>query len=54
MLDGNERKKEAEKKNNKIEIFAFDLLDGEEKSRDSVAIFYISVVFVNNGFQIVS
>ena len=35
-----ERKK---KKKSKIEIFAFDFLDCEEKSWDSGAIFYITI-----------
>ena len=30
-------------KKNKMEIFAFDFLDHEEKSRDSGAIFYIRI-----------
>ena len=48
MFDGKvrkkkERKKERKKKKNKIEIFAFNLLDSEEKSWDSGAMFYIKV-----------
>ena len=50
MLDGNQRKKEREQRrnkkkeeNNKIEIFAFDFLDCEEKSGDSGVIFCIRI-----------
>ena len=43
MLGGKERKKERKKKKNKIEMFAFDFLDGEEKSWDSGAMFYIRI-----------
>ena len=39
MFDGKERKK----KKNKIEIFAFNFLDCEEKSSDSGAIFDIRI-----------
>ena len=48
MLDGKERKKKKErkkerrkKKKNRIKIFAFNLLDYEEKSWGSGTIFYI-------------
>ena len=41
MFDGKEEKKK--KKNNKIKIFTFDFLDCEEKSWDSVAVFYIRI-----------
>ena len=37
-----ERKKERKKKN-KVEIFRFDFLNCEEKSYDSVVIFYIRI-----------
>ena len=43
MLGGKERKKERMKKKNKIEMFAFDFLDCEEKSWDSGTIFYIRI-----------
>ena len=39
MLDGTERKK----KKNKIEMFAFDFLNCEDKSWDSGAIFDITI-----------
>ena len=40
MLDERERKK---KKRNKIDNFAFDFLDAEEKSWDSGAVFDIRI-----------
>ena len=36
-------KKEGERKKNKIEIFAFDFIDCEEKSWNSGTIFYIRI-----------
>ena len=43
MLIGKEEEEEERKKKNKIEIFAFDFLDCEEKSWNSEAIFYIRI-----------
>ena len=37
------RKKEEKKKKNKIEIFAFDFLDCEEKQWNSGAMLYIRI-----------
>ena len=44
-----EEEEERKKKKNKIEIFAFDFLDCEEKSSDSGAIVAIRIA---NGFHL--
>ena len=43
MLDGKKKEKRKKKKEEQMENFSFDLLDCEEKSWNSGAIFYIKI-----------